>query len=201
MLFSYSRADGSVLRYDIRGVGRARPRPARRRQATVDARHHRGGRHWAVVDTDDGDVWLRGRMPHLSADRRAPSWWASPIPTGRTSTWPTRRRSCASPSTARASASSPARAPTSLGHAGAADRARRRGLRRMARAGQRRRRAVELARRPVRARLRQRGARRPAPPGVRGERRRRHPERDALAAGHGPCRTGAGRLEPELVAR
>jgi hypothetical protein len=60
MLFSYSRADGSVLRYDIRASAVRGRDPldagARLTAPAITA----AGDSWAVVDTDDGDVWLRG---------------------------------------------------------------------------------------------------------------------------------------------
>lgn len=69
MLFSYSRADASVLRYDIRAstVKGRDPLVVGSRLSTPAVTA--AGDTWAVVDTDDGDVWLRG----ADAVSRAPT--------------------------------------------------------------------------------------------------------------------------------
>jgi hypothetical protein len=59
-LFAYSRADGSVLRYDI-GESRVRGRDALDAEALSTPAITAAGDTWAVVDTEDGDVWLRGQ--------------------------------------------------------------------------------------------------------------------------------------------
>ena len=67
ILFSYSRADGSVLRYDIRASAVRGRDPldvgARLTSPAITA----AGDAWAVVDTEDGDVWLRGADAATSA--------------------------------------------------------------------------------------------------------------------------------------
>ncbi|MFB7894100.1 Ig-like domain-containing protein [Microbacterium sp. NPDC056044] len=67
MLFAYSRADGSVLRYDI-GAGDARGRDVFDPEGLSTPAITAAGDAWAVVDTEDGDVWLRGQ----SAVAKAP---------------------------------------------------------------------------------------------------------------------------------
>jgi hypothetical protein len=59
-LFAYSRADGAVLRYDIR-AGQVRGRDALDAEDLATPAITAAGDAWAVVDVDDGDVWLRGR--------------------------------------------------------------------------------------------------------------------------------------------
>ena len=83
MLFSYSRADASVLRYDIRAsavrgrdpldVGKGMSTPA------ITA----AGDTWAVVDTDDGDVWLRGRDAVIHAPATGDIVVSEPDPGGK----------------------------------------------------------------------------------------------------------------------
>ena len=59
ILFSYSRADGSVLRYDIQdsSVQGRDPLDVEGLSAPLISA---AGDIWAVVDADDGDLWLRG---------------------------------------------------------------------------------------------------------------------------------------------
>lgn len=59
VLFAYSRSDAAVLRYDIAGsIVRGRdPLDAEGATSPVITA---AGEDWAVVDADDGDVWLRG---------------------------------------------------------------------------------------------------------------------------------------------
>ena len=60
ILFSYSRADGSVLRYDIQASARAQGRDPLDVDGLAPPPITAAGDVWAVVDADDGDVWLRG---------------------------------------------------------------------------------------------------------------------------------------------
>ncbi|GAA5093377.1 Ig-like domain-containing protein [Microbacterium yannicii] len=60
MLFAYSRADGSVLRFDI-GDGDVRGRDALDAEGLAAPAITAAGDTWALVDTEDGDVWLRGQ--------------------------------------------------------------------------------------------------------------------------------------------
>ncbi|MCC2033619.1 Ig-like domain-containing protein [Microbacterium allomyrinae] len=66
VLFAYSRADGSVLRYDIRQSS-VRARDALDTQTIASPAITAAGDTWAVVDTEDGDVWLRGADAAASA--------------------------------------------------------------------------------------------------------------------------------------
>ena len=59
MLFSYSRADGSVLRYDI-PASEVRARDPLAAEEITAPSLSAAGDAWAVVDGTDGDVWLRG---------------------------------------------------------------------------------------------------------------------------------------------
>ncbi|WP_204318843.1 Ig-like domain-containing protein [Microbacterium sp. B35-04] len=67
MLFAYSRDDGSVLRYHV-GDGEVRARDALDDDGLAVPAITAAGDTWAVVDTEDGDVWLRGQ----DAAARAP---------------------------------------------------------------------------------------------------------------------------------
>jgi len=58
-LFAYSREDASVLRYDIRGAD-VRGRDPIDAEGIAAPAITAAGDAWAVVDTEDGDVWLRG---------------------------------------------------------------------------------------------------------------------------------------------
>lgn len=60
MLFAYSRTDGSVLRYDARD-GEVRGRDELSVEGLSTPAITAAGDAWAVVDTDDGEVWLRGQ--------------------------------------------------------------------------------------------------------------------------------------------
>src|SRR6478735_9972135 len=60
MLFAYSGADGSVLRYDI-GESQVRARDAFDQNGIDTPAITAAGDTWAVVDTEDGEVWLRGQ--------------------------------------------------------------------------------------------------------------------------------------------
>jgi hypothetical protein len=59
MLFSYSRADGSVLRYDI-PASEVRARDPLAAEVITAPSLSAAGDTWALVDGSDGDVWLRG---------------------------------------------------------------------------------------------------------------------------------------------
>ncbi|HWR86134.1 MAG TPA: hypothetical protein VN200_09090, partial [Rhodoglobus sp.] len=59
MLFAYSRADDSVLRYDI-AQGEVRGRDPLEADGLAAPAITAAGDTWAVVVTQDGDVWLRG---------------------------------------------------------------------------------------------------------------------------------------------
>ncbi|WP_426323874.1 Ig-like domain-containing protein [Microbacterium sp. E-13] len=60
VLFAYSRSDASVLRYDI-GGGEVRGRDALDIEGVDVPAVTAAGDTWAVVDAEDGDVWLRGQ--------------------------------------------------------------------------------------------------------------------------------------------
>jgi hypothetical protein len=59
MLFSYSAADGSVLRYDI-PASDVRARDVLTAEGITTPSITAAGDAWAVVDASDGDVWVRG---------------------------------------------------------------------------------------------------------------------------------------------
>ncbi|WP_237739435.1 Ig-like domain-containing protein [Microbacterium yannicii] len=59
ILFSYSEADGSVLRWNI-GEASMRGRDPLDVEGIADPAISAAGDTWAVVDVEDGDVWLRG---------------------------------------------------------------------------------------------------------------------------------------------
>lgn len=59
ILFAYSRADGSVLRYDI-PASAVRARDPLEAEGLASPAISAAGDAWAVVDTDDGDVWREG---------------------------------------------------------------------------------------------------------------------------------------------
>jgi hypothetical protein len=67
MLFAYSRADRSVLRYSVRD-GEVRGHDGFDPDGLAAPAITAAGDTWAVVDTEDGDVWLRGQ----DAASRAP---------------------------------------------------------------------------------------------------------------------------------
>ncbi|GAA1982277.1 Ig-like domain-containing protein [Microbacterium pumilum] len=75
ILFSYSSADESVLRYDIRASEVRGRDPLAADDVAVPA-ITAAGDTWAVVDTEDGDVWLRG------ADAATPTPATAPIEVG-----------------------------------------------------------------------------------------------------------------------
>ncbi|MFE7843854.1 Ig-like domain-containing protein [Microbacterium sp. NPDC057407] len=59
VLFAYSREDASVVRYDIRS-GEVQGRDPLEADGVTTPVVTSAGDVWAVVDADDGDVWLRG---------------------------------------------------------------------------------------------------------------------------------------------
>ncbi|KRB38527.1 Ig-like domain-containing protein [Microbacterium sp. Root180] len=59
ILFAYSRQDGSVVRFDI-GSGEVKGRDPLVAEGLVAPEVTSAGDVWAVVDAEDGDVWLRG---------------------------------------------------------------------------------------------------------------------------------------------
>lgn len=74
ILFAYSREDGSVLRYDIRSGEVAGRDPLDAEDLGAPA-ITAAGDVWAVVDTEDGDVWLQG----ADAATRAPTTGAAVV--------------------------------------------------------------------------------------------------------------------------
>ncbi|WP_239066240.1 Ig-like domain-containing protein [Microbacterium hibisci] len=81
MLFAYSRADGSVLRYDI-GEADVRGRDALDADGLDAPAITAAGDTWAVVDTDDGDVWLRGQDASTQAATTSSVVVGTPDPAG-----------------------------------------------------------------------------------------------------------------------
>ncbi|MCW3492381.1 Ig-like domain-containing protein [Microbacterium sp. SSM24] len=59
ILFAYSRQDGSVLRFDV-GSGEVQGRDPLTAEGLAAPEITSAGDVWAVVDAEDGDVWLRG---------------------------------------------------------------------------------------------------------------------------------------------
>ncbi|QIG38605.1 hypothetical protein G5T42_03135 [Microbacterium sp. 4R-513] len=66
ILFAYSRADSSVLRYDI-AASEVKGRDPLEVDGLTTPAITAAGDIWALVDTDDGDVWLRGADASISA--------------------------------------------------------------------------------------------------------------------------------------
>ena len=81
ILFSYSRADGSVLRYDI-GTSSTRGRDPFTADGVAAPAITAAGDTWAVVDTDDGDVWLRGADAAATAPAGGAIVVGEPDPSG-----------------------------------------------------------------------------------------------------------------------
>ncbi len=75
ILFAYSRQDGSVLRFDI-GSGAVKGRDPLDAEGLAAPAITAAGDVWAVVDGEDGDVWLRG------ADAAAPAPTTGPVVVG-----------------------------------------------------------------------------------------------------------------------
>lgn len=80
-LFAYSRADGSVLRYDI-ADGDVRGRDPLDAEGLAAPAITAAGSTWAVVDTEDGDVWLRGQDAASSAPTTSAVVVGAPDPSG-----------------------------------------------------------------------------------------------------------------------
>ena len=103
MLFSYSRADGSVLRYDI-PASEVRGRDPLAADGISAPSITAAGDAWAVVDATDGDVWLRGADAAVSdADDGCGDRRPAGSRRARRSISPTRPPSCGCPPTARRS--------------------------------------------------------------------------------------------------
>ncbi|WP_341994232.1 Ig-like domain-containing protein [Microbacterium sp. LWH7-1.2] len=81
MLFAYSAADDSVLRYDIPG-GEVRGRDALDADGLEAPAITAAGDTWAVVDTEDGEVWLRGRDAAAQAPTTGPAVVGAPDASG-----------------------------------------------------------------------------------------------------------------------
>lgn len=81
VLFAYSRADGSVLRFDI-AEGEVLGRDALDAEGLAAPAISAAGDTWAVVDTEDGDVWLRGTDAVTSAPTTGPVVVGTPDATG-----------------------------------------------------------------------------------------------------------------------
>ncbi|SDG35336.1 hypothetical protein SAMN04489810_0070 [Microbacterium pygmaeum] len=81
MLFSYSRADGAVLRYDV-------PASEVRERNELDAGGlsapalTAAGDTWVLVDADDGDVWIKGTDAVQSAPTTGAVTLGEPDPDG-----------------------------------------------------------------------------------------------------------------------
>ncbi|MFE5407356.1 Ig-like domain-containing protein [Microbacterium sp. NPDC056569] len=81
MLFAYSGADGSVLRYDIR-EGQERGRDALDPEGLEAPAMTAAGDTWALVDTEDGEVWLRGQDAAAQAPTTSTVVVGAPDPGG-----------------------------------------------------------------------------------------------------------------------
>ena len=200
MLFSYSSADGSVLRYDI-PASEVRARDPLAAEEITAPSLSAAGDAWAVVDGSDGDVWLRGADAAVSTPTTGSVIVGQPDAEGTAVYLADETALVRVPVDGSEVTTEVGDGAGVLGTPAQPDRARRRGLRRLAAAGHAGRGAVEFAHRTVGARLRRGGAARPATTHVRRERRRDDPERDAHGLGVDRPRRRAGRLEPELVAR
>ena len=81
MLFSYSRADGSVLRYDI-SASDVRARDPLAADGIATPAITAAGDAWAVVDGTDGDVWLNGADAAISTPTTGAVVVGAPDPAG-----------------------------------------------------------------------------------------------------------------------
>ncbi|MDW4573855.1 Ig-like domain-containing protein [Microbacterium sp. M3] len=81
MLFAYSRADGAVLRYDVR-AGEVRGRDPLDAEGLAAPAITAAGDTWAVVDTEEGDVWLRGQDASTQAPTTGAVVVGAPDPRG-----------------------------------------------------------------------------------------------------------------------
>jgi hypothetical protein len=82
VLFAYSREDASVLRYDI-VTGEVQGRDPLQAEGLSAPEITAAGDTWAVVDTEDGDVWLRGTDAALEAPTTSAVVVGAPDATGR----------------------------------------------------------------------------------------------------------------------
>ncbi|GAA3633515.1 Ig-like domain-containing protein [Microbacterium awajiense] len=78
-LFAVSAADGSVLRYDI-ASSEVRQRDAFQPEGLSSPQVTAAGDTWAVVDTEDGQVWVRGSEGPVSAGTTGTVVVAAPDP-------------------------------------------------------------------------------------------------------------------------
>ena len=81
ILFSYSRADASVLRYDV-AASEVRGRDPLEADDLAAPVITAGGDDWAVVDSEDGDVWLRGADAATAVAATGGVVVGAPDPTG-----------------------------------------------------------------------------------------------------------------------
>ncbi|SFR94265.1 hypothetical protein SAMN04487846_0931 [Microbacterium sp. cf046] len=81
MLFSYSVADGSVLRYDLR-ASEVRERDVLDESDISAPSITAAGDAWAVVDGTDGDVWLKGADAAISTPTTGGVILSQPDPVG-----------------------------------------------------------------------------------------------------------------------
>ncbi len=81
MLFSYSRADGSVLRYDI-SASEVRARDPLAAEGITTPAITAAGDAWAVVDGADGDLWLSGADAAISTPTTGAVVAGAPDPAG-----------------------------------------------------------------------------------------------------------------------
>lgn len=81
ILFSYSSADASVLRYDI-AASEVRQRDDLVAPDLASPAVTAAGDTWAVVDTEDGEVWLRGADAAIPAGTTGSAVVGAPDPSG-----------------------------------------------------------------------------------------------------------------------
>ncbi|TDN90606.1 Ig-like domain-containing protein [Microbacterium sp. BK668] len=81
ILFSYSAADGSVLRYDI-AASEVNGRDTLDVDGLSAPAISAAGDAWAVVDTEDGDVWLRDADAAIAVETTGTAVVGDPDPTG-----------------------------------------------------------------------------------------------------------------------
>ena len=81
ILFSYSRADGSVLRYDMR-TSEVRARDPLETDGITAAAVTAAGDRWAVVDTTDGETWIQGADAAVAAPPTGTVTVSEPDPAG-----------------------------------------------------------------------------------------------------------------------
>jgi hypothetical protein len=83
LLFSYSRADGSVLRYDIPS-SEVRSRDPLDPEGLTSPAITAAGDAWAVADTETGQVWLKGQDAAIPVGTTGPAIVGAPDPHGDT---------------------------------------------------------------------------------------------------------------------